>query len=99
MCACLSLIVVFAARIVLMLIKVACVIWQERARAAAQCTRMETAASSGTMLCGRRANGDILLLIPETVRDPDVLHRHPSRGSADDDFHQPVQSPEPRLNN
>ena len=63
----LPIIVVAVTQIMLLLISVAGVIWQERARATSHCTQMETAASSGTVLCERLGNGATLLVIPGTA--------------------------------
>jgi hypothetical protein len=63
----LPIIVVAVTQIMSLLISVAGVIWQERARARSHCIQMETAASSGTVLCERLGNGTTLLVIPGTA--------------------------------
>jgi hypothetical protein len=63
----LPIIAIAVVQIVLRLINVAGVIWRERARATSHCNQMETAASSGTMLCEIRGKGNALLVIPAPV--------------------------------
>lgn len=58
------IVAVMAAQVILRLINVAGVIWRERERARSHRAQMETAASSGTMLCERLGNGDAMLIIP-----------------------------------
>ena len=62
------LIVVAAVTVVLWrLVGVAGIIWQEWARVTAHCAQMETAASTGAMLCERRPDGTTLLVMPAPV--------------------------------
>jgi hypothetical protein len=49
-------------------ITVAGVVWRERARAESHRVQMETAASTGVMLCERLGDGTALLIIPPTAR-------------------------------
>jgi hypothetical protein len=58
-----------ALAIVLRLIGVAGAIWRERARVLSHCTRMETAATSGTMFCERLSDGTTLLIVPTPSPD------------------------------
>jgi hypothetical protein len=43
---------------------VAGVLWRERAHVTARCIQMETAASSGAILCERLSDGTTLLVMP-----------------------------------
>lgn len=54
-------------QVALRLITVAGVVWQERARAESHRVQMETAGSSGTILCERLGDGSALLIIPATA--------------------------------
>jgi hypothetical protein len=63
----LPIIVVAVTQIILLLISVTGVIWQERVHATSVCTQLETAASSGTVLCERLGNGTTLLVVPGTA--------------------------------
>lgn len=57
--------VVIAATIIAWrLIGVAGELWRERAHVTARCIQMETAASSGAMLCERLPDGTTLLIMP-----------------------------------
>lgn len=57
--------VVIAATIIAWrLIGVAGELWRERAHVTARCIQMETAASSGAMLCERLPDGTTLLVMP-----------------------------------
>jgi hypothetical protein len=59
------LIIVIAATIIAWrLIGVAGDLWRERAHVTARCIQMETAASSGAMLCERLPDGTTLLVMP-----------------------------------
>ena len=74
----LLLIVAVAATLVLWrVIDVAGTIWRERAHVTARCVQMETAASSGAILCERLPDGTTLLVMPGPAnQDP------PSSGEA-----------------
>ena len=61
----LLLIIAVAGTLVLWrVIDVAGKIWRERAHVTARCIQMETAASSGAMLCERLPDGTTLLVMP-----------------------------------
>jgi hypothetical protein len=45
------------------------VVWQERARAESHRVQMETAGSSGTVLCERLGDGSALLIIPAAAAE------------------------------
>jgi len=60
----LLIIVVAATLIAWRLISVAGTLWRERAHVTARCVQMETAASSGAILCERLPDGTTLLVMP-----------------------------------
>jgi len=67
----LLIIVVAATLIAWRLISVAGMLWKERAHVTARCVQMETAASSGAILCERLPDGTTLLVMPGPAsRDP-----------------------------
>ena len=67
MSAWLSIAVIAGTQVVSQLICVAGAIGQERARARSVCAQIDTAASSGTILCERRTDGSALLIVPGAV--------------------------------
>jgi len=60
----LLIIVAAATLIAWRLISVAGTLWRERAHVTARCVQMETAASSGAILCERLPDGTTLLVMP-----------------------------------
>lgn len=53
------------AQIVVRVIGVAGMIWQERAHARSNCAQMRTASASGVVLCEIQENGAMLLIAPQ----------------------------------
>jgi hypothetical protein len=73
----LLIIVIAATLIAWRLVSVAGMLWRERAHVTARCVQMETAASSGAILCERLPDGTTLLVMPGPAnQDP------PSSGEA-----------------
>ena len=73
----LLIIVIAATLIAWRLVSVAGMLWRERAHVTARCVQMETAASSGAILCERLLDGTTLLVMPGPAnQDP------PSSGEA-----------------
>jgi hypothetical protein len=61
----LPLVIVAATQIIVRLIGVAAAIWQERARANANCAQMRAAAGGGVALFERRQDGSGLVIVPQ----------------------------------
>jgi hypothetical protein len=79
-----AIIAVAVLAIVLRLIGVAGAIWRERTRVLSHCTRMETAASSGTMFCERLSDGTTLLIVPKPGPDQPSATEIPSPRSREE---------------
>ena len=56
--------VLTAGKVILRLISLVALVWQERVHARSNCAQMYTAAVSGVILCERRRDGATLLIIP-----------------------------------
>ena len=61
----LPVVILAVAQVIARLVRVAAVVWQERARANSHCAQMRAASASGAVLIERRRDGASLMVIPQ----------------------------------